>query len=65
MKEARRLAPPFFSYSHRQAVTPGDECSYAIRARRSRGLTFYEGGDFPAAYKGALFFADAVRAASS
>ena len=53
-------SPPFFYYVHATAVTPEDPCSTKT-ARRSRGSTFYEGGAFPAAYDGALFFADSVR----
>ena len=52
-------AEPFFYYSHRQTVAPGDECDYN-RARRSRALLL-RGGQFPAEYKGALFFSDSVR----
>jgi glucose/arabinose dehydrogenase len=53
-------SPPLFFYSHRQGVMPGDECSYASGSAIS-GLSFYEGNEFPAAYKGALFFSDSVR----
>ena len=52
---------PFFSYSHGQSVVPGRRMPDRIRARRSAASRFYRGGKFPAAYKGALFFADAVR----
>ena len=51
---------PFFNYSHKQTVVPDDECPTASGSALS-GLSFYEGDQFPAAYKGALFFADAVR----
>ena len=51
---------PFFTYSHKQAVVPEDECPTDSGSAIS-GLSFYEGGEFPAEYKGALFFADAVR----
>lgn len=51
---------PFFSYSHGQSVVPDDECPTESGSAIS-GISFYEGAQFPAAYEGALFFADAVR----
>lgn len=58
--EPELVSSPLFYYSHRSAVIPGDECSYASGSAISVP-TFYEGQEFPAKYKGALFFADAVR----
>jgi len=59
---------PLFSYSHKQTVVPNDECPTQAGSAIS-GLSFYEGsgtpgsveGEFPAKYRGALVFADAVR----
>jgi glucose/arabinose dehydrogenase len=59
-EEEPQTAQPFFSYSHRQTVVPGDECPFESGSAIS-GLSFYEGSQFPSEYKGALFFADAVR----
>jgi glucose/arabinose dehydrogenase len=53
-------APPFFYYSHGQSVVPDDECPIEFGSALG-GISFYEGDEFPAAYKGALFFTDAVR----
>jgi len=53
-------AQPFFYYSHNSGVTPEDHCPYEEGAALS-GLSFYGGGEYPASYDGALFFADAVR----
>jgi glucose/arabinose dehydrogenase len=53
-------APPFFYYSHGQSVVPDDECPIEFGSALG-GISFYEGNEFPAAYKGALFFTDAVR----
>jgi len=53
-------AQPFFYYSHESGVTPEDHCPHEEGAAIS-GLSFYEGGQYPASYDGALFFADAVR----
>lgn len=53
-------ADPFYYYAHQAGVTPGDPCPYEPGSAIS-GLAFYEGGSYPAAYNGALFFADAVR----
>ena len=41
-------------------MTPEDHCPFEPGSAIA-GLSFYEGGDYPAAYDGALFFADAVR----
>lgn len=51
---------PFFSYSHQQSVVPNDECPTESGSAVT-GISLYEGSQFPAAYKGALFFADSVR----
>lgn len=59
-EEKPKTSPPFFSYSHNQTVVPGDECPTDSGSAIS-GITFYEGSQFPSEYKGALFFADAVR----
>lgn len=59
-KEPGSTAQPFFYYSHGQAVVPDDECPIDFGSALG-GISFYEGEEFPAAYKGALFFADSVR----
>jgi glucose/arabinose dehydrogenase len=59
-EEKPKTSEPFFTYSHSQTVVPGDECAFESGSAIS-GLSFYEGSQFPAEYKGALFFADAVR----
>lgn len=58
--EPNSASLPFFSYSHRQTVVPDDECPTESGSAVG-GISFYQGGQFPAQYKGALFFADAVR----
>jgi glucose/arabinose dehydrogenase len=55
-----KTSEPFFTYSHKQTVVPGDECPTESGSAVS-GLSFYEGSQYPSKYKGALFFADAVR----
>lgn len=59
-KEPGSTSQPFFYFSHMQEVVPGDECSYASGSAVG-AVDFYEGSEFPAAYKGALFFSDPVR----
>lgn len=54
------VSQPFFYYAGGAGVTPTDPCSYEPGSALS-GLAFYEGGSYPAAYDGALFFADSVR----
>jgi glucose/arabinose dehydrogenase len=58
--QANSFSPPFFSYSHRQSVVPDDECPIESGSALG-GISLYEGSQFPSKYKGALFFADAVR----
>jgi glucose/arabinose dehydrogenase len=53
-------AAPFFSYRHDAGVVPGDPCN-RFDGSAIAGLDFYEGSNFPPAYKGALFFSDPVR----
>jgi glucose/arabinose dehydrogenase/PKD repeat protein len=50
---------PHFTYSHGASVIAGDNC--ATGGSSTAGLAFYPGGDYPAAYDGALFFADFSR----
>ena len=52
-------AQAFFYYDHYAGVVPDDPCEASGNALT--GMTFYEGASFPAAYQGALFFADSVR----
>ncbi len=58
--EPNSTSLPFFSYSHAQSVVPDDECPFESGSAIS-GISFYEGNQLPPKYKGALFFADAVR----
>jgi len=58
--EAGAATQPFFHYRHGRPIGPGDACSPEAGSAIS-GLSFYGGGPFPAAYDGALFFADSVR----
>lgn len=58
--EPNSTAEPFFTYSHGQNVVPEDECPIESGSAVT-GLSFYEGEQFPAKYKGAFFFADSVR----
>ncbi|HEU4392750.1 MAG TPA: PQQ-dependent sugar dehydrogenase [Solirubrobacterales bacterium] len=58
--EPAATSPPLFYYRHGASVVPEEGCSEEEGSAVS-GLEFYEDGPFPAAYDGALFFADAVR----
>ncbi len=49
-------AAPFYSYLHGQPLYTGDQCSAAQSVVSS--IAFYEGGSYPDAYDGALFFGD-------
>ncbi|MET7401001.1 discoidin domain-containing protein [Dactylosporangium sp. NPDC005572] len=51
---------PYFAWRHGQDVVPGDGCGTG--GSSSTGLAFYpNSGPYPAAYRGALFFADYSR----
>ena len=53
------VSPPVFTYSHNQSVVTGDGCSTGSSS--ISGMAFYGTGEYPAAYQGALFFADYSR----
>ncbi|MFK3984941.1 PQQ-dependent sugar dehydrogenase [Micromonospora sp. NPDC050397] len=58
---AGTVTPPYYTYAHSQVVAPGDGCPTGGSA--PSGVAFYpaSGGNYPAAYAGALFFADYSR----
>jgi glucose/arabinose dehydrogenase len=51
---------PYFTYKHGRDVATGDGCQTSNGSVIS-GISFYDGGDYPAAYDGALFFGDHSR----
>jgi glucose/arabinose dehydrogenase len=51
---------PWFQYDHGESVIPGESCPNGTQS--ISGLAFYESGNYPAMYQGALFFADYSRA---
>lgn len=57
--QPERLADPFYTYAHDQAVVTGDACGAGSGS--ISGLTFYSGASYPPMYRGALFFADSSR----
>ncbi len=50
---------PYFYYTHKVPVTPGESCGTGSSS--PTGVAFNPGGAYPAAYGGALFFADYSR----
>jgi glucose/arabinose dehydrogenase len=50
---------PYFAYAHTDTVVAGETCPSGSTS--ISGLAFYQGGPYPAAYDGALFFADYSR----
>ncbi len=56
---AGTATPPIFTYNHAVPVVSGDGC--AVGSSSISGMAFYNGGDYPAAYQNALFFADYSR----
>jgi glucose/arabinose dehydrogenase len=53
------VVAPYFAYLHQQAMYTGDTCGTGSSS--TSGLAFYTAGAYPAAYNGALFFADYSR----
>jgi glucose/arabinose dehydrogenase len=53
------MTPAFWRYKHADKVVPGEACPTGSSA--ISGLRFYEGGNYPPQYDGALFFADHPR----
>ncbi len=58
--EPSSTSKPFFNYSHGQSVVPDDECPIESGSAIG-GISLYRGNQLSDKYKGALFFADAVR----
>jgi glucose/arabinose dehydrogenase len=58
-RDPSAVSPPFFAYAHEGDVVPGDGCAHD--GSSVTGLAFHEGGTYPKAYDGALFFADHTR----
>ena len=57
---ANSARAPYYTYDHGDLLAPGDTCATSAGSSIS-GIAFYEGGDYPARYKDALFFADSTR----
>ena len=57
--ESGSVTSPLFTYAHSQSVVADDGCSTGGSA--ISGMAFYGNGNYPAAYQGALFFADYTR----
>ena len=51
---------PFYSYRHSTSIVSGEACANG-QGSSTVGMAFYDGGSYPAAYDGALFFADYSR----
>ena len=53
------VVSPLYTYNHASLVAPGDTCGTGSSS--ISGLAFYNGGNYPAQYQGALFFGDYSR----
>lgn len=51
---------PYYAYNHNSTLSANDPCPTA-NGSSITGISFYSGGSYPAAYTGALFFADHTR----
>jgi glucose/arabinose dehydrogenase len=54
------VTPPHYAYNHANEVVAGDNCPTGSGSSIT-GLAFYNGGNYPSTYTGALFFADHTR----
>jgi glucose/arabinose dehydrogenase len=52
---------PYFAYRHADQVVPGETCPTGSSSIAGLAFEFYSGGPYPAAYDGAMFFADYSR----
>lgn len=67
--EENTAVSPYYAYRHNEPVTAGDECPYRFEPPEPKtetgssitGLAFLNGGPWPSAWNGALFFADLTR----
>ncbi|HEY7534129.1 MAG TPA: PQQ-dependent sugar dehydrogenase, partial [Nitrospiraceae bacterium] len=50
---------PYYAYSHSAKVVSGESCPSGSSS--ISGMAFYQGGNYPSSYNGALFFADHSR----
>jgi glucose/arabinose dehydrogenase/PKD repeat protein len=57
--QAGAVTGPHYTYNHGSQVVAGEPCSTGSSS--ISGISFYEGGPYPASYDGALFFADYSR----
>jgi uncharacterized repeat protein (TIGR01451 family) len=53
------VTAPYYTYNHSAQVVSGETCPTGSSS--ISGMAFYQGGSYPAAYNGALFFADHSR----
>jgi uncharacterized repeat protein (TIGR01451 family) len=54
------VVSPYYTYNHGSQVVTGENCA-TTNGSSIAGEAFYQGGSYPAAYNGALFFADYSR----
>ena len=56
-----RTSAPFFTYPRVGPIAPEDPCYPEPALTDIGGISFYEGSNYPAAYRNSLFFADPIR----
>jgi glucose/arabinose dehydrogenase/PKD repeat protein len=55
------VVAPYFRYHHNELVVPADVCPMGGSSVAGVSFAFHQGGNYPAEYQGALFFADYTR----
>jgi glucose/arabinose dehydrogenase/PKD repeat protein len=58
---ASAVTAPYFSYHHNDQVVPAETCPTGSSSIAGLSFAFSEGGNYPADYRGGLFFADYSR----
>lgn len=59
--KANAVTDPYYTYYHNDKVVPGENCPTGSSSITGVSYQFYQGGAYPAAYNGALFFGDYSR----
>jgi uncharacterized repeat protein (TIGR01451 family) len=54
------VVAPYYTYRHTDSIVSGEACANG-QGSSTVGMAFYTGGDYPAEYDGAMFFADYSR----
>jgi glucose/arabinose dehydrogenase/PKD repeat protein len=60
-KTATAAVGPYYTYNHNAHIVQGEACPFGSSSVTGLAFDFYNGGNYPATYDGALFFSDTSR----